>query len=345
MAKSNPHTGIKLTTFAKRGSAFQDGNPLESIQLSNVRLGELIGSGTFSNVYEVKVDFSCGIVTKCAGKQIRGRKECLPGKSSYLSRLKDVCVSWWQPGRKKVQHPNLVDFVGMWLHSRFQLPLLITERMETSLFQFLRSTDIEEKKQLTLLRDVACGLDYLHSRKDPIVHGDLTANTVLINRNPTLVAKISDLGLCIILNEGVCPTCPSYRAPKAWKSNHEPCIPDDLYANGVFMVYTLLQEYPESRAREDLDRYSGYLERLKDHRLHDWIAACLNSESSQRPPMNAMLRAIEGVLEGKTPRFTSQLNESDIYPLATATGLDEMELRLRLQVSTSSKCYGGTMKI
>ena len=60
MQKATPaYTGIKLTTFANRESAFQDGNRLASIQLTNVRLGEIIGSGTFSTVYEVEVDFSC----------------------------------------------------------------------------------------------------------------------------------------------------------------------------------------------------------------------------------------------------------------------------------------------
>ena len=341
---------IKLVPFAKgtRSESHED-NSLADFQLTNVRLGEIIGSGTFSAVYEVEVEFPGDQKTLCAGKQIRERKESRTSrlKGSYQTRLEDVCVSLWLPGRTKVQHPNLVDFVGVWFQAQasFQLPLLVTEKMETSLTRFLMA-NTEEKKQLTILRDVACGLDFLHDRENPIVHGDLTANAVLVNLEHSLVAKISDVGLCIILNKGVCPTWPSYRAPEAWKSDHEPCITDDLYSYGVLMMHTLLQECPDSRNPDTFDRYSENLEHLKHNPLLHYITACLDCDSLRRPPANSLLTATEAVLEGETPPcFTPQSSEGGSFPLPTAAGLDEVTSRLRLQVSVIGMNQWLTMHI
>ena len=49
---------IKLVSFTKSmKSESQEDNSLADFQLTNTRLGEIIGSGTFSAVYEVEVEF------------------------------------------------------------------------------------------------------------------------------------------------------------------------------------------------------------------------------------------------------------------------------------------------
>lgn len=54
------------------------------------------------------------------------------------------------------------------------------------------------------LRDVACGMQYLHSRN--VLHGDLKAANVLLSSNQLApfgeVAKVSDFGLSRSLNNG-----------------------------------------------------------------------------------------------------------------------------------------------
>ena len=46
---------------------------------------------------------------------------------------------------------------------------------------------------MCILQDVAIGLNFLNSHKDPIIHRDLSSNNILLTHH--LVAKISDLGL------------------------------------------------------------------------------------------------------------------------------------------------------
>ena len=168
--------------------------------------------------------------------------------------------------------------------------------MDICLANFLKRKR-EQSELLSILRGVFCGLDFLHQilrHEKPLVHGELTANSVFVNEH-SLVAKIGDLGVCEILGEGVCPSpsCSSYKSPESYKSDHVPQVADDLYASGVLIIHTLLQKYPESqRQPNDPERFSAYTdhELLKKH--HACIAACLNGPC-ERPPAAAILDSLQ----------------------------------------------------
>ena len=171
---------------------------------------------------------------------------------------------------------------------------------------------------LSILRGVFCGLEFLHHFETPLVHGELTANSIFINEC-SLVAKIGDLGVCEILGKGVCPSrsCSSYKSLESYKSDHVPQVADDLYASGVLIIHTLLQEYPESRSQpNDPERFATYTEQLKEHPLHGCIAACLK-RPSERPPAGAILAAVEAAAAG-------------VSSFDGACGCDEMTSSLRL---------------
>ena len=245
-----------------------------------------IGTGTFSTVQEVEV-----LEARCAAKQLLRLKD----EKLCYKRLEVVYTNLWQP---KIEHTNLVRFVGVWFSSGAVLPQLVYEKMDICLAKFLK-TNREQKVLLSILRDVFCGLKFLHQilrHEKPLVHGELTANSVFVNER-SLVAKIGDLGVCEILGKGVCPSpsCSSYKSPESYKSDHVPQVADDLYASGVLIIHTLLQKYPESQKHHnDPERFSAYSEQLtiKKHPLHACIAACLNGPS-ERPPAAAILAAVE----------------------------------------------------
>lgn len=46
-------------------------------------------------------------------------------------------------------------------------------------------------------RQILCGLDYLHSQNQPIIHRDLKCDNIFVNGNHGEV-KIGDLGLAIV---------------------------------------------------------------------------------------------------------------------------------------------------
>ncbi len=55
-------------------------------------------------------------------------------------------------------------------------------------------------KRLDMLRDVAAGMHYLHTRRPPVIHGDLRSPNLLLDltidkERPRFHVKIADFGL------------------------------------------------------------------------------------------------------------------------------------------------------
>ena len=111
--------------------------------------------------------------------------------------------------RPILQHPNLVDFVGLaWgtnpFNSLQKLPVLIVEFAECESLSQLQQREyvgIETRRRLCrLCLDICEGLHMLHSCG--IVHGDMKAENVLIfpDDEHKYKAKLSDFGYSRVLN-------------------------------------------------------------------------------------------------------------------------------------------------
>ena len=102
----------------------------------------------------------------------------------------------------KLHHPNLLLFIGAVLDDPSKNPLIITEIMDTSLRQAYEKGQLTDKStKLSVLRDTAAGLNYLHCHPDEIIHRDVSsANVLLESRGPNKWrAKLSDFGSVILL--------------------------------------------------------------------------------------------------------------------------------------------------
>jgi len=67
--------------------------------------------------------------------------------------------------------------------------------LDRDLARYLRESESKPKvpfsEVIKIMLDVAEALDYLHSRKEPIVHRDLASKNVLLTKS--MYAKIADL--------------------------------------------------------------------------------------------------------------------------------------------------------
>ena len=98
-----------------------------------------------------------------------------------------------------IRHPNIVQFMGLCLLAYRKLPLVVTERLEGNLHDFLETVPhIPLVMKRSFLEDVSRGLLYLHNHDPQIIHRDLTAKNVLLTSS--LVGKITDLGNLRIAN-------------------------------------------------------------------------------------------------------------------------------------------------
>ena len=143
----------------------------------------------------------------------------------------------------------MVQFLGLCFLEGSALPVLVMERLDSSLDELLEDAPgLPLALKRSLLADVARGLLYLHTRNPPVVHRDLSARNVLLTSS--LVAKISDLGNARIvdLRPGQLartlthlPGTQSYMPPEALVegSRYGPQL--DIFSFGHLALFTLTQ--------------------------------------------------------------------------------------------------------
>ena len=86
-----------------------------------------------------------------------------------------------------LRHPRVVQFIGVCFLPGLRLPALVMERLACSLHDLLEPIPAMPVKpyiplylKCSVIRDIACGLAYLHHRTPPVIHRDLTARNILL---------------------------------------------------------------------------------------------------------------------------------------------------------------------
>ena len=148
-----------------------------------------------------------------------------------------------------LHHPNITLFLGLCFLPGTQLPLLVMERLETSLDDLLENIpNLPLSLKRSVLEDVASGLLYLHDRPSPVIHRDLTSKNVLLTSS--LVAKITDMGNSRIVDMrggqmartlSKLPGTLVYMPPEARGDAHCYGPSLDIFSFGHLALYTLTQ--------------------------------------------------------------------------------------------------------
>ena len=148
------------------------------------------------------------------------------------------------PIMSEVCHPNIVQFLGLCKHEVSVAPIMIMERLISNLHNFLESTaDIPFALKLSMLKNVADGLCYLHGHNPSIIHRDLTATNVLLDSY--FVAKISDFGNSRIVPQSQFVTVTAnpgkaeYMPPEASEVDYSK--PLDVFSFGHLSLFVLVQ--------------------------------------------------------------------------------------------------------
>ena len=94
----------------------------------------------------------------------------------------------------RVRHPNLLLFIAAVLNHSGG-PIIITELLDMSLrTAYMGGKLTSNPVRLSIMRDVAVGLNYLHLQKIPVIHRDISSGNVLLEElaNNNWKGKISD---------------------------------------------------------------------------------------------------------------------------------------------------------
>ena len=268
--------------------------------------GKVLGSGAYGSVIELR----------CEGKTVAGkifRTMSENHTTAVQKRIKDELNIMIE-----VNHPNIVQTMGVCFLSDQPLPVLLMERMEYNLNSYLedpnhKSCPIETK--LSILCDIANGLTHLHNNEPPIIHRDLTANNVLLDSK--LRAKIADFGNSQILSSQsmILGTFTSLQQSREYNpfEGYEECSPSlDVFQFGHLALFTTIQtpvrpllppNYTdkttgELRACSEVERRQRFVEKAEqllssNHSLVKLIKQCLHNNPEERPFTEELLTRLQ----------------------------------------------------
>jgi len=267
------------------------------LTLSNViDLNKELGRGAYGRVFAVKY---CGTV--CAAKEIH--PTLLTGDSEWITNtfLRE-CTQC-----SVLRHPNLVQFLGVFFpNGGSTLPVMVMEMMNNNLTKFFAiNQKIPVHLKLSILYDVALGLQYLHYHDPPIVHRDLSPNNVLLTSQ--MVAKIGDLGVAKVIkidNKTIsrytrAPGTPHFMPPEALQNNPKYGTPLDVFSYAGIILFVVNQKWPEPMdlvatdpvtkqlvARTEVERRRNYIDQLSDgsfQAIESTVVTCLSNDPADRP--------------------------------------------------------------
>ena len=150
-----------------------------------------------------------------------------------------------------LEHQNIIRCYRSWQDEENHCINLITEFFTSGNLREYRQRHkhLELKAVKKWARQLLSGLEYLHSKEPPIVHGDLRCDKVYINGHSGEI-KIGDLGLATLLPRrfapGLCLTSPAEQSmlkvtqdQSRHRSRTPPVLPCRLRSPGN--SYQLLQ--------------------------------------------------------------------------------------------------------
>ena len=208
-----------------------------------------LGRGADATVYAVEWNG-----TVCAAKRLHEillEDESLGGADKLIRNFEEECLTW-----SKLRHPGVVQFLGVHLEGMSRLPVLVIEKMDTSLRRYLEDHSKEEftfHLKVIVLRQVTQALAYLHGKNPPLVHHDLSTNNILLNV-VSLVTKVSDFGMSRAISPSALTRKSSikgtlaFMAPEALQKVPKYETKLDVFSFSNVVISTLTHEWPDPEA-------------------------------------------------------------------------------------------------
>lgn len=288
--------------------------------VEEIKLGDKIGEGSFGEVFKA---VWCG--KHVAAKRIHAVFFEGDRDGSMRERFMQRHKSEWEL-LSSLNHPNIVQYYTMILPPIPKSPIIVTELLECDLQKHIQQSESKPKVPFSdvvkIMLDVAEGLQYLHSLKEPIVHRDLASKNILLTKK--LHAKIADLGLAKIFPNGamfatVVPGTPVYAAPETYPSitgrgrqRGEAIYREkvDIFSFGAVMLETIIGHLPERAlpdpVLEDGEIIPEYIRRSEDleemgpdHPLHNLVCQCFENNPEKRPSADELVETLRQFCKSK----------------------------------------------
>ena len=207
----------------------------------------------------------------------------------------------------QIRHPNIVQFIGAVFDEHTERlrgpPLIITELLDTNLRSAYERNHLRGGQKLSIFKDVAKALKYLHERHDPIIHRDVSAPNVLLEALPggNWKGKLTDLGsanfarVAQTLAEGAIIYAAPETFPTAVATPDAPPPPQtfkiDVYSFGVMLCEVTTSRFP------DQDEYGDMITQVQRTcpPMYSLIQSCTKANQEQRPVMTDVLKLLDNI--------------------------------------------------
>ena len=199
------------------------------------------------------------------------------------------------------------------------------------------------EKQIGICLQVASGLLFLHQHDPQILHRDLTAKNVLMNKDGS-IAKISDFGQAKFHPSTIkylstkAPGCLLYMPPQCWmgtdeKSGVKSRFTDkgDVFSLGVLLLQIATQEPPSvglviREGQPEVEHRAADLAKLpEDHPLRAIILQCFQDDPAERPSCLEVLRSCREILQqlfGSNVSYSEHMHSLQPHTVAVLSSSD-----------------------
>jgi serine/threonine protein kinase len=247
---------VKFLKLEDSTDKLLNGLPMWEDELDEQRIDELFGDSAVDLTAEFKKDYIVGkVVGEGAYASVR--------VATFRPLSKKVAIKVYEkaklrePQRKKsvrreirilqmLDHPNIVKILDV-VETNNHLNIIMEYLDGISLNAYLQDQQghrASERHAKTIIRGLANGLEYLHSRQ--ISHRDIKLENIILSES--LAPKLIDFGFstCIEKSRKVKIFCgtPSYMAPEIVQKKEYRGEPADVWALGVLTFVTLTGIFP-----------------------------------------------------------------------------------------------------
>lgn len=217
-----------------------------------------------------------------------------------------------------LSHPNIVTILGICCNESVVGPIILMEKMEQNLNDFLNKGVLPLHTQIDILSDVSHGLEYLHA--NDILHGNLTATNVLISGGRAKIGGVTSLQFNstdaeLSLGSGAAVSLP--------RKSFSCAIYDeaiDSFSFGVLSMHVVTQEMPqpltkilepENATISEVNRYKKSLDGVnEDHPLRQLIIQCLKDVPFQRPQAKEICKQVSAVITSTDYQDSQRADEN-----------------------------------
>ncbi|KAG1750237.1 kinase-like domain-containing protein [Suillus lakei] len=245
---------------------------------------------------------------------------------------------------KRLRHSNILKLMGTARDFSRSVALVAPWIANGNLTSFLRRNNetLRLRDRLLLLHDIAAGLNYLHTFNftvdghtyfNPVVHGDLTGNNVLIGSDGT--AYLADFGLSgtlkklpgmTYLAKNCCPGALRWTAPELLSEEESAAVTtqSDIYSFGSIALQVLTGHVPWCHLTRDIHMYQVISERKMhprpvDNHITDqhwnFLTSCWSKTPFERPSAEEALQFVESELVLYDQRSTNGGQHPALVPV------------------------------